>query len=174
MLPTKYLHKISPDLYSHLLPKGDLSPPEFPNILGCTQLRPLHKFGQHLPPMALHSLSCRHLGVQFWTLVDEGQSTRKIKKGNLQQKLRQKLESSNLPPAAKAATTQAAINRERKPSLTATKVKRQILSFSAFRANFTFIDMAGIYRLNIPMMMIVDSCIVGGIYLASWTSASLL
>lgn len=59
-----------------LLPKGDLSapPPELPNRFGDAQLRPLHRFGQHLPPIALHSLSCRHFGVQFVTLVDEGQS----------------------------------------------------------------------------------------------------
>jgi len=60
-----------------LLPNGDLSAPEFPSKLGEAQLRPLHKFGQHLPPIALHSLSCKHFGVQFWTFVDEGQSAEK-------------------------------------------------------------------------------------------------
>lgn len=60
-----------------LLPKGDLSaPPELPNRFGDAQLCPLHRLGQHLPPIELHSLSCRHFGVQFVTLVDEGQSAR--------------------------------------------------------------------------------------------------
>lgn len=68
----------APGYYSQfLLPKGELSAPEFPSKLGDAQLRPLHRFGQHLPPMALHSLSCRHLGVQFVTLVDEGQSAKR-------------------------------------------------------------------------------------------------
>jgi len=98
-----------------LLPNGDLSAPEFPSKLGEAQLRPLHKFGQHLPPIALHSLSCKHFGVQFWTFVDEGQSAEKER---VHEKALGKLKNGHLPPAAKAATTQAAINRERKPSLT--------------------------------------------------------
>lgn len=60
-----------------------LSPPldELPksNWFRCMQERSLHKFGQHLPPMALQSESCLHLGVQVSTFVDEGQPTKQKK-----------------------------------------------------------------------------------------------
>lgn len=106
-----------------------MSPPELLSRLGDAQLRPLHKFGQHLPPMALHSLSCRHLGVQLVTFVDEGQSA----SGQVDRQCKLSLVlhyGRDLPPAASETARQAPItasSRSIRPGLATVKEREREL-----------------------------------------------